>query len=189
MVFYVIKSESLGRVREFLTEKKDEPCSFGSFFEWLVTKVQHSGRVSCLGVLSVGLSRAVYALSCAMLACALFSLSPSSPICPLCGAAHSHPPSLVLPTKETVYGMKLPDHFSLIGAVGISEYRKVLKRRSVEPTAARGNPIVRRANARIGVMGNPSDGFNGKTISLSIANFWAEASIEASTRLVSEGEG
>lgn len=80
--------------------------------------------------------------------------------------------------------MKLPDHFSLIGAVGLKEYRTILKRRISDPVAPRQKPIVRRANARIGVIGNPSDGFNGKTISLSIANFWAEASIEASSRLV-----
>jgi len=34
-------------------------------------------------------------------------------------------------------------------------------------------------------MGNPSDGFNGKTISLSIANFWADVTIEESAKLVS----
>ena len=28
--------------------------------------------------------------------------------------------------------------------------------------------------ARLGLLGNPSDGFHGKTISLSLANFWAE---------------
>ena len=32
-------------------------------------------------------------------------------------------------------------------------------------------------------MGNPSDGFFGKTISLSIRNFWAEVSISESTKL------
>lgn len=32
-------------------------------------------------------------------------------------------------------------------------------------------------------MGNPSDGFNGKTISLSIRNFWAEVTIAPSERL------
>ncbi len=48
--------------------------------------------------------------------------------------------------------------------------------------------IVRRVNARIGLVGNPSDGFFGKTISLSIANYWAEVSIEESDRLVSVAE-
>ena len=34
--------------------------------------------------------------------------------------------------------------------------------------------IVRRVYARIGLLGNPSDGFFGKTISLSLQNFYAE---------------
>lgn len=33
-------------------------------------------------------------------------------------------------------------------------------------------------------MGNPSDGFFGKTISLSISNFWAEVTIVESSRVV-----
>ena len=33
-------------------------------------------------------------------------------------------------------------------------------------------------------MGNPSDGFNGKTIALSIKNFWADVSITPSSKLV-----
>jgi hypothetical protein len=31
-----------------------------------------------------------------------------------------------------------------------------------------------RVHARIGLLGNPSDGYNGKTISFSLANFYAE---------------
>jgi glucuronokinase len=34
--------------------------------------------------------------------------------------------------------------------------------------------IRHRAYARAGLMGNPSDGYGGKTISLSVGNFWAE---------------
>ena len=34
-------------------------------------------------------------------------------------------------------------------------------------------------------MGNPSDGFHGKTISMSIENFWAEVTIKESEKLVS----
>ena len=34
--------------------------------------------------------------------------------------------------------------------------------------------IRKRAFARAGLLGNPSDGYNGKTISLAIRNFWAE---------------
>jgi glucuronokinase len=35
--------------------------------------------------------------------------------------------------------------------------------------------IKRRAYARAGLLGNPSDGYSGKTISLIMRNFWAEA--------------
>lgn len=45
-------------------------------------------------------------------------------------------------------------------------------------------PVTHKANARVGLMGNPSDGFFGKTISLSIANYWAQVSIKESARLV-----
>ncbi|KAI9283225.1 hypothetical protein BY458DRAFT_427791, partial [Sporodiniella umbellata] len=38
-------------------------------------------------------------------------------------------------------------------------------------------PIHQRAYARVGLMGNPSDGFFGKTMSLLISNFWAEATL------------
>ena len=44
-------------------------------------------------------------------------------------------------------------------------------------------PTICRAHARVGVMGNPSDGFFGKTISLSIANYWAEVRLWPSARL------
>jgi glucuronokinase len=36
------------------------------------------------------------------------------------------------------------------------------------------NIIRKRAYARAGLLGNPSDGYNGKTISLIVRNFWAE---------------
>ena len=35
--------------------------------------------------------------------------------------------------------------------------------------------INKRAYARAGLLGNPSDGYNGKTISVIVRNFWAEA--------------
>nr|XP_014345408.1 PREDICTED: probable glucuronokinase 2 [Latimeria chalumnae] len=56
--------------------------------------------------------------------------------------------------KIPVYGMKLPTGFQLIGQV------------------------------RIGIMGNPSDGFCGKTIAMTISNFWAEVTICESKSLV-----
>lgn len=40
-------------------------------------------------------------------------------------------------------------------------------------------------SGRVGIMGNPSDGFNGKTIAMSISNFWAEVTLVESQTLVS----
>jgi len=35
-------------------------------------------------------------------------------------------------------------------------------------------PLVSRVHARVGLLGNPSDGYGGKTISFSLANYHAE---------------
>jgi glucuronokinase len=43
--------------------------------------------------------------------------------------------------------------------------------------------IEKRAYARIGLMGNPSDGFYGKTISSCVTNFYAKATLTESQRL------
>ena len=34
--------------------------------------------------------------------------------------------------------------------------------------------IRKRIYARAGLLGNPSDGYHGKTISISVRNFWSE---------------
>ncbi|EGD74001.1 hypothetical protein PTSG_05698 [Salpingoeca rosetta] len=89
--------------------------------------------------------------------------------------------------KQTpVYGMKLPDHFGLIGAVGVKEYHQCLQAAQAERSGRSVGPIVRRAYARVGLMGNPSDGFFGKTISLAIRNYWAQATITPNDTLVLE---
>ncbi len=40
-----------------------------------------------------------------------------------------------------------------------------------------------KANARIGLVGNPSDGFHGKTISCLISNYWANVRIWRSSKV------
>ena len=80
----------------------------------------------------------------------------------------------------------MPDHFDLIGAVGLAEYRACLSGSSPQQATEVQAPITKKAYARVGLMGNPSDGFNGKTISLSIRNYWAQATIEPSATLVLE---
>jgi len=44
-------------------------------------------------------------------------------------------------------------------------------------------PITHRAYARAGLIGNPSDGYNGKTIAFSIKNFCAEVTLTASEQI------
>ncbi|XP_053307343.1 uncharacterized protein LOC128469553 [Spea bombifrons] len=83
-----------------------------------------------------------------------------------------------------VYGMKLPTGFQLIGQVGLPDYTKCLAHYSTMKTQRTVKTITRRAYARIGIVGNPSDGYFGKTISMSIANFWAEVTISESPTLV-----
>jgi glucuronokinase len=41
-----------------------------------------------------------------------------------------------------------------------------------------GMAIEARAHARAGLLGNPSDGYYGKTISISVGNFAAHVSLE-----------
>eukprot|EP00048_Salpingoeca_helianthica_P013454 m.201274 g.201274 ORF g.201274 m.201274 type:complete len:662 (+) comp15501_c0_seq7:1949-3934(+) len=77
--------------------------------------------------------------------------------------------------RTAVYGMKLSEPFDLIGDVGLAEYRACLA--APPQTVAKEAPLTRRVNARVGLLGNPSDGFNGKTVSLSIRNYWAEVTI------------
>jgi len=86
----------------------------------------------------------------------------------------------------SAYGMKLPTAFKLIGQTSLKEYTDAVAHASQEEEAATANvrkKITRRAHARVGLVGNPSDGFHGKTIAVSIENFWVEASIEESARL------
>ncbi|XP_056119313.1 glucuronokinase with putative uridyl pyrophosphorylase [Rhinichthys klamathensis goyatoka] len=85
--------------------------------------------------------------------------------------------------KVPVYGMKLPTGFQLIGQVGLSDYTKWLTHYSSKQQLSPSKPITCRSYARVGLMGNPSDGFNGKTIAMTIANFWAEVTLMESQTL------
>ncbi|XP_042627031.1 glucuronokinase with putative uridyl pyrophosphorylase [Cyprinus carpio] len=91
---------------------------------------------------------------------------------------------LINEEKIPVYGMKLPTGFQLIGQVGLSDYTKWLAHYSSKQQLSPSKPITCRSFARVGLMGNPSDGFNGKTIAMSIANFWAEVTLMESQTLV-----
>eukprot|EP01061_Rhynchopus_euleeides_P004282 TRINITY_DN13546_c0_g1_i1.p1 TRINITY_DN13546_c0_g1~~TRINITY_DN13546_c0_g1_i1.p1 ORF type:complete len:685 (+),score=267.27 TRINITY_DN13546_c0_g1_i1:138-2057(+) len=98
-----------------------------------------------------------------------------------------------LAAKGRLYGMKVNSHFQLVGnRTTLKEYLQVVGARGqalpaqaqspAAPRAAR-RAFTERAYARVGLLGNPSDGFHGKTISLTIKNFWAEVAIEESNSL------
>ncbi|XP_030632900.1 glucuronokinase with putative uridyl pyrophosphorylase [Chanos chanos] len=90
---------------------------------------------------------------------------------------------LINEEKLPVFGMKLPTGFQLIGQVGLSDYTKWLALYSAKQQETPAKPITCRSYARVGLMGNPSDGFNGKTIAMSISNFWAEVTLVESQTL------
>mmetsp|Transcript_30139 Transcript_30139/g.84930 ORF Transcript_30139/g.84930 Transcript_30139/m.84930 type:complete len:639 (-) Transcript_30139:115-2031(-) len=91
--------------------------------------------------------------------------------------------SWLLTRGAALYGMKLPTAFKLIGQTSLREYKDAVATTARESAAGARRRITRRAHARVGLVGNPSDGFFGKTIAVSVENFWAEASIEESARL------
>lgn len=80
------------------------------------------------------------------------------------------------------WGMRMPGAFFLIGAyAGREEYQQL---EALFANDARDEPhICVKAFARIGLMGNPSDGFCGKTISVTVENFWASVELWCSDRL------
>lgn len=50
--------------------------------------------------------------------------------------------------------------------------------------SAEAGVIEHKAYARVGLLGNPSDVYFGKTISFSLGNFWASVKLEPSHNLV-----
>uniref|UniRef100_UPI00398F56EA glucuronokinase with putative uridyl pyrophosphorylase isoform X2 n=1 Tax=Pristiophorus japonicus TaxID=55135 RepID=UPI00398F56EA len=91
---------------------------------------------------------------------------------------------LINEARIPVFGMKLPTGFQLIGQVDLSEYKKWLARYSSKQHGSAAKSITRRSYARVGIMGNPSDGFHGKTIAMTISNFWADVTIYESKKVV-----
>lgn len=100
---------------------------------------------------------------------------------------------LIDSANVVVSGMRVPTHFKLVPrSSGLLAYRECVhdfKRRSegglsTDLSTPRGpKVVVERTHSRVGLMGNPSDGFGGKTIALLCSNFWAEVTIRESTRL------
>lgn len=92
--------------------------------------------------------------------------------------------SWLIQRDTSIYGLKLPTAFKLIGSdVSLEQYESAITYFS-DLASKEVRTITKRVYARVGLMGNPSDGFHGKTIALSIKNFWADATITESDKLV-----
>ena len=94
--------------------------------------------------------------------------------------------------KTQFFGMRLPSAFALIGTkAGLEEYKILDRSFTGNATMADASgvimeevtKVVKKSYARVGLMGNPSDGYFGKTLGLSVKNFWATVTLEASDRL------
>jgi len=85
------------------------------------------------------------------------------------------------------FGMRMPGAFHLIGAIaGLEEYRQLdesFTKLTLKTTGSGPERIRTKTYARVGLMGNPSDGFNGKTLSVTIRNFWASVELWESEEL------
>eukprot|EP00425_Heterocapsa_triquetra_P036327 CAMPEP_0195083654 /NCGR_PEP_ID=MMETSP0448-20130528/24526_1 /TAXON_ID=66468 /ORGANISM="Heterocapsa triquestra, Strain CCMP 448" /LENGTH=662 /DNA_ID=CAMNT_0040116883 /DNA_START=58 /DNA_END=2046 /DNA_ORIENTATION=- len=85
------------------------------------------------------------------------------------------------------WGMRMPGAFHLIGAsTGLEEYQQLDRFfKGLSPTGCDGSSqrIRTKSFARVGLMGNPSDGFHGKTIAVTVQNFWASVELWESERL------
>lgn len=52
------------------------------------------------------------------------------------------------------------------------------------PSSRKSNEIEHKVYARAGLLGNPSDVYYGRTISVSLANFWATVKLQPSHHLI-----
>lgn len=107
------------------------------------------------------------------------------------GASHMGCGKLVeyMSQETTFIGIRLPSAFALIGKnAGLADYCALNEQFSGKPGSTPSSfdgrdQVTKSAYARVGLMGNPSDGYFGKTLGLSIANFWATVKLEASPTL------
>ena len=88
--------------------------------------------------------------------------------------------------KTVFFGMRLPSAFALIGHdAGLEQYVALdaTFRENERASFDSARTVQAKAFARVGIMGNPSDGYFGKTLGLSVRNFWATVKLQASKNL------
>merc|ERR1719281_2314845 len=78
----------------------------------------------------------------------------------------------------------MPGAFFMVGsAASREEYARLDAAFGNQGPGKGGESIYCKAHARVGLIGNPSDGFFGKTISMTIKNFWASVELWESEKL------
>jgi glucuronokinase len=91
---------------------------------------------------------------------------------------------LVSSGRHSMFTMNLPSGFAMIGAsVGLKQYMELNRDFKEAQKGEKSVQITKRAYARVGLMGNPSDGFHGKTIALTIRNYWAQCTLTQSDKI------
>ena len=93
--------------------------------------------------------------------------------------------------EEPFYGMRLPSAFGIMNCASklatFRDFERLFQQENVQgqPTSFDSiNSVTVRSYARCGLMGNPSDGMYGKTLGVTVSNFWAEVHLSASDRIV-----
>ena len=91
------------------------------------------------------------------------------------------------------FGMRLPSAFGITGVDDKYAAFQQLERAFQNSKGSGGgastsfdalDTVTVKSYARTGLMGNPSDGFHGKTLGVTVSNFWAEVTLTASERIV-----
>jgi hypothetical protein len=87
------------------------------------------------------------------------------------GRPHCVPSGAASPGAESPYTHRLPIQL----VPGLSLLSSSSDDKSIQSLTNQSSVIHTRAYARVGLLGNPSDGYGGKTLAVTIANFFAEA--------------
>ena len=89
------------------------------------------------------------------------------------------------------FGMRLPSAFGITGVDdkygAFQELERAFqnsKGSDIGTSFDALDTVTVKSYARTGLMGNPSDGFHGKTLGVTVSNFWAEVTLTASERIV-----
>ena len=97
---------------------------------------------------------------------------------------------LLVAQQNEFYGMRLPSAFGIMNCdsklATFRDFERIFAANDVGQPASFDSvrSVTVRSYARAGLIGNPSDGMYGKTLGVTVSNFWAEVHLSASERIV-----